>query len=80
MSRIRLPYIKAWVDKKTGKPYWRFRRKGFKEVTLPGLPGSAEFMAAYQAALDQDRMPVGAKRTKAGTVSAALVGYYDSTA
>jgi hypothetical protein len=78
MSRICLPYIKAWVDKKTGKPYWRFRRRGYKEVTLPGLPGSGEFMEAYQRALDGPQMPVGASRTKAGTVNAAIIGYYDS--
>jgi hypothetical protein len=23
MSNIRLRYIRGWVDKKTGKPYWR---------------------------------------------------------
>jgi len=34
MSNIRLRYIRGWVDKKTGKPYWRFRRRGYKEVTL----------------------------------------------
>jgi integrase len=79
MSNIRLRYIRGWVDKKTGKAYWRFRRRGYKEVTLPGLPGSREFMAAYQQALDQAQVPIGAKRTKAGSVSAAIVGYYDST-
>jgi integrase len=80
MSRIRLPYIKAWVDKKTGKPYWRFRRRGYKEITLPGLPGSREFMAAYEAALDEPRAEIGAKRTRAGSINAAVVGYYQSLA
>ena len=79
MSNIRLRYIRGWVDKKTGKAYWRFRRRGYKEVTLPGLPGSREFMAAYQDALDQSQAPIGARRTRAGTVNAAIVGYYDST-
>jgi hypothetical protein len=79
MSNIRLRYIRGWVDKKTGKAYWRFRRRGYKEVTLAGLPGSREFMAAYQQALDQPQIPIGAKRTSASTVNAALVGYYDST-
>jgi integrase len=37
MSRIRLPYIKAWVDKKTGRPYWRFRRRGYGDVRLHDL-------------------------------------------
>jgi hypothetical protein len=36
-------------------------------------------MAAYQQALDQPQIPIGAKRTSASTVNAALVGYYDST-
>src|ERR1700751_440218 len=82
MSRIRLPYIKDWVDKKTGKPYWRFRRRGYKEVTLPGLPGSTEFMAAYEAALgrQQQQIEIGAKRPRAGSVNAAIVGYYQSLA
>jgi hypothetical protein len=35
-----------------------FRRRGFKKVALPGLPGSQEFMAAYQAALAQ-RLDIG---------------------
>jgi integrase len=61
-------------------PYWRFRRRGYKEVTLPGLPGSAEFMAAYQEALDAPQMAIGAKRTKSGTINAAIVGYYQSLA
>jgi integrase len=80
MSRIHLRYIKGWVDKKTGRPYWRFRRRGFKEVTLPGLPGSAEFMAAYEAALGQSPVEIGAKRTRAGSINAAVVGYYQSLA
>jgi integrase len=79
MARIRLPYIKQWVDKKTGKPYWRFRRRGCKETSLPGLPGSAEFMAAYQAALDAPPALIGAKRSKAGTVGAVIGAYYVST-
>jgi integrase len=80
MSPLRLRYIKSWVDKKTGKPYWRFRRRGYKEITLPGLPGSAEFMAAYQQAMDAPQMPIGAKRVKGGTINAAIVGYYQSLA
>jgi integrase len=78
MSRIRLPYIKQWVDKKTGKAYFRFRRRGYKEVTLPGLPGSAEFMTAYQEALGQSPAEIGARITRAGSLNAAIVGYYQS--
>jgi integrase len=53
---------------------------GFKRVPLPGLPGSAEFMAAYQAALTGQlpRPPIGASRTKAGSISALIVSYWAS--
>jgi hypothetical protein len=33
------------------KPRWYFRRRGCKRIPLPGVPGSAEFMQAYEAAL-----------------------------
>ncbi len=72
------PYVQSFVDKKTGAVFHYFRRRGFKRIRLPGLPGSREFMAAYQDALDQPQMPIGAKRNKVGSVSAAIVGYYDS--
>ena len=72
-------YVQSFVDKKTGAVFHYFRRQGYKRVRLPGLPGSREFIAAYQNALDQPQMPVGAKRTRAGTVNAAIVGYYNST-
>jgi integrase len=72
-------YVQSFVDKKTSAAFHYFRRPGFPRKRLPGLPGSREFMAAYQDALDQPQTQIGAKRTKAGTVSAAIVGYYDST-
>jgi hypothetical protein len=74
-----LRYVQSFVDKKTGAVFHYFRRPGYKRVRLPGLPGSREFMLAYQDALDQPQIAIGAKRTKVGTANAALVGYYDST-
>jgi integrase len=50
---------------------------------MPGLPGSAEFMAAYQAALaghTAPRIEIGAARTKPGTVAAAVAAYFGSIA
>jgi hypothetical protein len=35
-------------------------------VRLPGLPGSAEYMTAYQEALGARQVPIGGKRTKPG--------------
>ena len=51
MSKIRLRYIQAFVDRKTGATFHYFRRAGFPLVRLPDLPGSAEFIPAYEDAL-----------------------------
>ena len=46
---------------------------------LPGLFGSAEFMEAYAAAIARaPPVEIGASRTNAGTVDAAIVAYYNS--
>ena len=50
MTRIRLQYVHAFRDRHGTTRYY-FRRPGFKQIALPGLPYSAEFMEAYQAAL-----------------------------
>jgi hypothetical protein len=58
-------YVQSFVDRRTGAVFHYFRRRGYPRVRLPGIPGSREFMAAYQRALDGPQMPVGARRTKA---------------
>ena len=77
----RLPkYVHAYIDRH-GAPRHYLRRVGRKEVALPGLPWSTEFMDAYQAALNQAALVViGAKRTKLGTVDEAVALYLSSTA
>src|SRR5262245_10393142 len=81
---IRLKFVQCWVDKRNSGavPRYYFRRPGFKRVPLPGLPGSFEFMDAYQAALAMQlpRPMIGASRTKAGSISALVVSYFASTA
>jgi integrase len=47
---------------------------------LPGLPGSAEFTAAYSAALAAAPVEVGAGRNKPGSVAAAIASYYTTPA
>lgn len=80
MTRFKLAYIHKFRDRH-GKARHYFRRPGFKTVALPGLPGSEEFMAAYQAALaGQVPLEIGAGRTRPGTVNAAIVGYVQSVA
>src|SRR5262245_23546005 len=75
MTRIRLRYVQEWVDRE-GRVHRYFRRPGYPRVPLRGLPGSAEFMAAYQQALDSRPEPIGAARSKAGSVSAAVASFY----
>src|SRR5580704_5384889 len=82
MTRFRLQFVHEFRDRH-GKLRRYFRRPGFKQIPLSGLPGSAEFMEAYQAALvgiSAPKFEVGASRTKPGTVNAAIVGYYRSLA
>jgi integrase len=77
VSRIRLKYVQAWVDGE-GRVHRYFRRRGYPRVPLPGLPGSIEFMTAYQVALGGPPMAIGAGRVKPGSVSAVVAGYFDS--
>jgi integrase len=72
--RYKLPkYVQAFVDRRDGRPYFYFRRRGSARVRLPGLPWSPEFMAAYQRALDQSKR-TAAKR---GSIADAVASYVD---
>jgi integrase/recombinase XerD len=81
MTRFKLDYVHEYRDRH-GKLRRYFRRPGFKQVALPGLPGSDEFMAAYQFALSGRpvRIDIGAERTKPGTIDALIVDYLKSDA
>jgi hypothetical protein len=79
MTKLRLRYVQAWVDE-DGRAHHYFRRHGFKRRPLPGMPGSPEFMAEYTAAMAESPQPIGAdKRSKPGTIAAAIAAYLDST-
>jgi integrase len=72
------PFLKVWTDKRNGKRYVSFRKRGHKSVPLPQPIGSDEFWIAYNAAL-KGRIEVGAEwRSTAGSVSAALAAYFGS--
>jgi hypothetical protein len=77
MSRITLKYVEQFTDRH-GRPRYYFRRAGHKRTPLPGLPGSAEFMDAYQAALAGVSLntATGSARTIPGTVNAAIAAFY----
>jgi hypothetical protein len=74
--KIRLQFIHEYCDRH-GKVRRYFRRPGFKELALPGLPGSEEFMAAYQDALagQLPRIEIGASRSKPGSLDALIASY-----
>jgi integrase len=81
MASLLLKFVQSFVDRH-GHPRFYFRRSGFKRVALPGLPGSPEFMAAYQAALDGVTAPkaeIGATRTVAGTMHWLISAYLSSS-
>jgi integrase/recombinase XerD len=80
MAKFKLRYVNSFKDRH-GRLRHQCRIPGQKSFGLPGLPGSAEFMEAYQAALAAASLAsreIGARRTKAGTINAAIVGYYAS--
>lgn len=82
MAKIKLPHVNSFYDRH-GKLRHLFRYRGCKSFSLPGLPGSSDFMEAYQAALarcDVTPVEIGAKRTKAGTIDALIAAYYRSDA
>jgi integrase len=79
---LKLPkYTHHFIDR-TRKPRFYLRVPGRKRVPLPGLPWSPEFMEAREKALKDDWVApaLGASRTRAGTVNAAIVSYYTSSA
>jgi integrase len=80
--RIR-KHVHAWIDNRHGKATARyyFRRRGSKQVPLPGLPGSPEFEEAYQLALTGMPSPVPAARwARAGSIDALIIAYFNSPA
>jgi integrase len=80
MTHIRLKYVHEFTDRH-GKARRYFRCRGSKQVRLPGLPGSQEFMEAYQAALESGgHREIGAKTSAAGTVGALVSGYLNNQA
>ena len=76
----RLPkYVQQFVDE-DGRPYFYFRRSGFRRIRLPGLPWSPDFMQAYECALEGQPATIGADRTRPGTMRALAVSYFQSPA
>lgn len=77
MALLRLKYVQEFRDR-YGAVRRYFRRRGGKLIPLPGLPGSDEFMQAYQAALAglPEKPLIASGRTIPGTIGAAVAAYY----
>src|SRR5689334_19569056 len=76
MTKLRLQHVDRFVDR-TGSIRYYFRRGHGPRITLPGLPGSAEFMSAYQAALNGK--PSRPKPDREGTFDQLLELYFSSS-
>jgi integrase len=80
----RRKYVHSFIDDRYGKAKARyyFRRRGHKQVALPGMPGSIEFEQAYAAAMANAPLPtdIGTKRIRAGSIDALVIAYFNSPA
>ena len=79
MTRVKLRYVDSYIDATGKRRYYVRKSRTAHRITLPGLPGSMEFMAAYQAALD-DVVPMARKlRGNPGTFDRLVQDYFEST-
>jgi integrase len=76
MTKIRIAYVQEFVDRH-GIVRRYFRKAGCKMVTLPGVPGSPKFNAAYERALAD--LPTRVTETH-GSMAALVAAYYKSDA
>jgi integrase len=78
MAKIDLPYVQRFEDRH-GRLRHYYRRPGFSRVSLPGVPGSAEFMAAYaEADARAPKIDHAAKRVQPRSINAMIAEYYKS--
>lgn len=78
MTNVKLKYLDRFVDRH-GKVRYYFRRGKGPRIALPGEPGSLEFIAAYQKALDDTPAKVGiAGRGGKGTFDQLTRDYFAS--
>lgn len=77
MALLRLKYVMAQAGRSGKIAFYYFRRKGHPKISLPGLPGSAEFMAAYNECLKAANL-LPALANDRNSFIALLDGYYRS--
>ena len=79
MTAIKLKHVDSFRDRHGRRRYY-FRRDRGPRIALPGLPGSTEFMAAYQAALagEESRRTAPKLRGNPGTFDRLVQDYFAS--
>jgi integrase len=77
MTKMLMRYVHEFKDRH-GKTRRYVRRRGQKQLPLPGDPGSPEFMRAYEQALAAPRLEIGADKVEPGTVADLIVRYRKS--
>lgn len=78
MTVLKLRYLDCFIDRH-GKPRYYFRRGRGARVPLPGIPGSTEFMHAYQSALgNNDVSPQRNHRGAPGPFDRLIEDYFGS--
>lgn len=76
MRRRKNPYPGVRRNVVKGRVYWKFERGAFR-CNLPGPYGSAEFLAAYEAALEGSKRPARSTATN-GTLAWLIEQYLGS--
>ena len=79
MTAIKLKHVDRFIDRHGRRRYY-FRRDRGPRIALPGLPGSSEFLAAYQAALvgEAARLAAPKHRGQPGTFDRLVQDYFTS--
>ncbi|RWR12041.1 tyrosine-type recombinase/integrase [Paenirhodobacter populi] len=80
MKQLRKPpkYCQGFEDRH-GKVRWYYRRPGFPRVPLPGLPWTPEFMAAYEAAQNGEKLEIAKDRNVPGSIAALVASFYQTS-
>jgi hypothetical protein len=69
------PYVHSFTDAR-GKLRHTFRRKGHRQITLKGRPGSPAFMAAYEKAMAGTALPPASTLVGGIAGNTPLIGVY----
>lgn len=79
MRRMLPRYVSSFTDNR-GKVRYRFRRTGHRSHYFASALGSAEFMAEYQACLDERPVARQSRETLDGSIDDLAQQFYRSTA